>query len=376
MQYVALIIPAWAGARNGYKQVATLALSSPVLLDTLISVSTIYMHLRGIVPQSVALHRQSQALASLRRNISMLTSSEGGVSQDAACLKRDLLATILLQITVEMANGTSTIRTHLSYALRLFQELGYERSKPTSSIGVVLVQRITCIDVFSSIFWHRRPLIPSDFWFFNHEEYKIDETTPSFQETTGCPLWVVFIMSRISHLVADIQDGAIGDDIAFPRAMELESSLTELALFHFGTRSNPRWTGSKLLHTVCECYYWSAVIILQRRVFKDPRTSQRVQFCLIKLIDLLESLPLGCGPDSQLSLPLYIAAHVAMTSEHRCRLRAKSSHLSQIYPLKTRTVLTDAFEHIWAVADAQAEVHWEDQSMAPDLMKDEALFIC
>jgi len=376
---VALIIPAvGTGLRNGYKQVAQLALSSPVLLDTLVSVSTTYMHLRGIVPQSSALRRQSQALASLRRSISTLSNAGDIVPPDTACLQRDLLATILLQVTVEMANGTSVIQTHLPYAISLFKSLGYDKYRPTSSVGIVLVQRMCYIDVLSSVFWRRRPLLPLDFWLLQEEEYQVDETTPSFQETTGCSLWTMSILANVSHLVADMEDG-VGDDFILPQAMRLESKLTESAKRYFDSEMDPQSNqedSSRHLGVVCESYYWSAVILLQRRLCNDSRDSRRVQFCLGNLIRLLESLPLGCGPDTQISLPLYVAAQVAIKQEHRDRLRAKSTDLSGIYPLKTRTALVAAFEVMWAACDSQAIDNLAGNARDSDPMKDNGLFIC
>ncbi|KAK5174866.1 uncharacterized protein LTR77_000002 [Saxophila tyrrhenica] len=376
---VALIIPACGtGLRNGYQQVAQLALSSPVLLDTLISVSSVYMHLHGLVPQSVALRRQCKALASLRNSVDSLTMQAEISPHDLSRLRRDLLATILLQITVEIANGTSVIQTHVGYAFQLFQSLKYDKQKPTSSVGVALVQRMAFIDVLSSVFWSRRPLLSLEFWLSGEEEdYLVDEKTPSFQETTGCSLSIMSSMATISHMAADLDNG-MNEDGVVSSALQLESTLTSSSqkLSDTPLPTTPHPNDFQYLNTVCECHLLSALILLQRRLLRDSRAAVRVQFYLARLIDLIECLPLGCGPDSQLSLPLYVAAHVAITHQQRDRLRSKSSSLCGIYPLKTREALTAAFDKMWTVSDSSTATGGSGGLNDSDPMKENALFIC
>lgn len=376
---VALIIPGWSGVQNGYRQIAALALSSPTLLDTIVSVSTIYMHLRGIVPRSLALRRQSRALASLRRSVNILTDSTNNVATgDGFCLKRDVLATILLQITVEIANGTSFIHTHITHALALFRELGYEHARPTSPVGHVLLQRITFIDTLSAIFWRRRPLLPLSFWFLNEpEELQPDAPIPPFQETTGCPLPIVAALARISHLAADANDG-LTNEVVMARAYDIEG---DLALFARETLSHNYSIylddDARHLDTVGQCYYWTATILLQRTIFHDAHDSHRVQFSLGCLLALVEALPIGCGPDSQISLPLYAAALAAGTEEQREAIRRKNVALGSAYPMKARTALTEVFEGIWEAMDEQRVAAGGGRvEIVSDMMKEKALFIC
>lgn len=379
MQSVALILPGRSGVRNGYRQIAALALSSPTLLDTIVSVSTIYMHLRGIVPRSLALRRQSHALASLRRSVNTLTDSADNVATgEAFSLKRDVLATILLQITVEIANGTSFIETHITHALALFRELGYERARPTSPVGHVLLQRITFIDTLSAIFWRRRPLLPLSFWFLNEpENLQPDAPIPPFQETTGCPLPIVAVLARISHLAADAKDG-LASGAVMARAYEIEG---DLALFAREISSLNQSTclddDARHFDTVGQCYYWSAAILLQRTIFRDAHDSHRVQFCLGRLLALVEALPIGCGPDTQISLPLYAAALAAGTEEQRETIRRKNVALGGAYPMKARTALTEVFEEIWGAMDEQGVAAGRGRvEIVSDMMKEKALFIC
>ncbi|OAX81459.1 hypothetical protein ACJ72_04198 [Emergomyces africanus] len=381
LRSVAMIIPACDSTQNGYRQLATLALSSPVLMDTIISISTTYMHLRGCAPMFLALQRQSRALAALRDSLGSLSGS--AVRAYSNSLKRDVLATILLQITFEMASGGSGAKTHLTYAWSLFRELGYHRRKPFCSIDTVLVQRMTWIDTISSVFWQRRPLLPRSFWFFNYNQVSSDDVSqPTVQETTGCPQWVISFLARISHLCADYNEGLP----SFPlitQARELEIDLNISARNYFVHHTAPSYTDlpsrQKHLDIVGQCFYWSAILLLQRRIFRDSRHSARVQLGLTALIDLMESLPIGCGPDSALSLPLYLAASEAIELDHRARIKNKSHQLTTEYPSKTREALALEYEIIWARIDQSTRV--EDvlvghSESAGYLVRERCLFIC
>ncbi|KLJ11503.1 hypothetical protein EMPG_13308 [Blastomyces silverae] len=356
LRSVAMIMSACDSTQNGYRQLAVLALSTPVLMGTVISISTTYMHLRGSAPMFLALQRQSRALATLRDSLGSLSSSV--VKGCTEHLKRDLLATILLQVTVEMASGGSGAKTHIAYAWNLFRELGYDRRKPACSIGTLLVQRMTWIDTISSIFWQQRPFLPRSFWFFNYNQDSPDDgdSQPTVQETTGCPQWVISFLARISHLCADYSDG-LPSFLLMPQAKELELDLNISARNYFNRTSAPYKNLSnrqRHLDVVGQCFYWSAVLLLQRRIFRDRRDSPRVQSSLTVLIELMESLPIGCGPDSALSLPLYLAAHEAIEPDHRTRIRSKSRQLTAEYPSKTREALTREYEIIWADIDRSA----------------------
>ncbi|KAK2792431.1 hypothetical protein FQN52_003366 [Onygenales sp. PD_12] len=389
LQSVSMIIPACDSSQNGYRQLAILALSTPVLMGTVISISTTYMHLRGGAPVSLALQRQSQALATLRDSISDLTNPDTTTSY-CESLRRDILATILLQITVEIASGGRGAQTHIDYAWNLFRELGYEQRKPTCPIGTVLVQRITYIDILSSIFWQRRPFLPLSFWFINQQctPDGREESSPTFQETTGCPHWVISLLARISHLSADDATG-MPHTVVMSQAHELQTDLHVAARTYITPLAGQSSLPNKQRHLdiVGQCFYWGAVLLLQRRIFHDRRNSCRVQSALIVLIQLMESLPIGCGPDSALSLPLYLAALEAIDPDHRMRIRRKSCQLTKEYPSKTRETLTMLYDAIWAdidmememvekVGDAKIGRRRGQLSAATRLVKERCLFIC
>ncbi|PGH06721.1 hypothetical protein GX51_02162 [Blastomyces parvus] len=378
LRSVAMIMSACDSKQNGYRQLAILALSTPVLMGTVISISTTYMHLRGSAPMFLALQRQSRALATLRDSLASLSSSVvRGCTEHP---KRDLLATILLQITFEMASGGSGAKTHIAYAWNLFRELRYDYRKPTCTISTVLVQRMTWIDTISSIFWQRRPFLPRSFWFFNCNQDSPDDgdSQPTVQETTGCPQWVISFLARISHLCADCNDG-LPSCLLLPQAKELELDLNISARNYFNRATAPYKDLSnrqRHLDVVGQCFYWSAVLLLQRRIFRDPRDSLRVQSSLTLLIELMESLPIGCGPDSALSLPLYLAAHEAIEPDHRTRIRSKSRQLTAEYPSKTREALTHEYEVIWAGIDRSASAEGPFVPRHVGSVRERFLFLC
>lgn len=353
-----------------------------MLLDTIVSIASTYMHLRHIAPRSAALSSQSRALASLRTSIDCLANQEGNKSlAEITCLKREVLAAILLQITVEIHNGTGGVQSHIAYAASLFRELGYKDHRPTTPIGLILIHRMTIIDVLSSVFWRRRTLLSPEFWFIDQEEeYRMGNSTPRFQDTTGCPFWVVRILARISNLIVDIEyDEWGGQNVT--RAFEVESGLTAGARQHMGGPAPTSTDDVTHVDIVGRCYYWSAVILLQRRVFLDTRDSLRVQMSLTALIGLLAALPIGCGPDSALSLPLYTAGLAAIKPDHRALIKEKSQKLDEYYPSQTRTALTAAFGCMWAAADAEVALAVNQSScrqleLDSDLMRQRSLFIC
>ncbi|KAH8883522.1 hypothetical protein GQ53DRAFT_429901 [Thozetella sp. PMI_491] len=371
---VSSIIPAWDGNENGYRQLAALALSTPVLMDTIISISSTYMHLRGCIPSTVALQRQSQALATLRGTIRALGGpNPQDQSSEIQCLKRDALATILLQLTVEMANGSQQMPVHIRFAMQLFKDLGYVRERPTLPVSTVLIQRMTSIDVYSAIYWHRRPCLPLSFWVFDDEDAPAD-TEPSFAETTGCSRWLMSLLAKVAHLAADREDGVSDAEIAV-QAYALEASLHHLARRSFFDQD--RAPAPEYLDKLCQCYYWSVVLLLQRRVFADAQDSRRVQMAVATLLDLMDRLPLGCGPDSSLSLPLYVAAFECIDGQQRARVRAKSCELTAQYPSKTREALTAAFDTWWSSMDGCGEANRGASGAAQpiDLVKDGLLLL-
>ncbi|CAI4212711.1 unnamed protein product [Parascedosporium putredinis] len=236
-----------------------------------------------------SLQSQSQALATLRKSIRDLKSREDrNYGEEIACLKRDVLATVLLQLTVEMANGGRQMPGHIDFAMQLFDDLGYVRVRP---------------------------------------------------------------------------------------ALSVETEIRALANRYFNGEERPR--ERKYLTLLAKCFYWSTVILLQRRVFRDAPSSNRVQAALAMLLKLMDDLPLGCGPDSSLSLPLYVAARESVDAEHRERVREKSRQLISHYPSKTREAMLVAFETWWHdmdVADDWIELTIRPRS-AVDQVKDGTLLM-
>jgi hypothetical protein len=90
-------------------------------------------------------------------------------------------------------------------------------------------------------------------------------------------------------------------------------------------------------------------------------------------------MPLGCGPDSSLSLPLYVIAHEAIRPEQRHQILDKGRGLAMIYPCKTRELMNASFEAMWASMDEHAQsrqASWKMRDwLAEDLVRSRELFI-
>ncbi|KIW64877.1 hypothetical protein PV04_07181 [Phialophora macrospora] len=419
MQFVSRIIPAYDGPRSGYRELATYALTSPVLMDTVLSVATGYMSQRGGAPMVLALARQSRALKTLRETLlSPSASSTSGPGDHlpplipkkswTASVKQEILATIALQMSIEMLNGGPGVKTHLQYGVNLIDDLGWIEHREDSFIGRVLLYRIAFIDIVASFLWHRRPLLPPTFWLFKPEADSGEVSGPSLQDMTGCPHRVFSFLAEISHLASDSDrrdndtatdtgtgTGTEGND--HPPDVMTKAHALETHLRNYGSTAHldlddraveqeedeePAGSrpdqSTRHLHTVSRCYYWTTHLLLQRRVCRDPRASRRVQFSVRQLIDLMDSLPIGCGPDSSLSLPLYTAAYEAVDQGQRRRILRKSKQLAEEYPSKTREAMNDSIQAIWAARDESQAVDQENNTTAdtsPDVVRSETLVL-
>lgn len=394
LQFVSRVIPANGGPRSGYLQLAVLALNSPVLMDTVVSVSTKYMSQKGGAPVSLAISRQSRALTTLRKSLESahqdmeLTGRSPKHPAQPRASKQEILAAIALQVTIGMLSGTSDVKVHLDGAVKLLGELKYLSEETQSFIPRLLCQRISFIDISSSIYWHRRPRLPASFWFFQPNS-TFDLHAPSFQDMTGCPHWVLCFLARISHLAQDFadhnDDGDNGDheyskESLLEKAFQLQSELITADSTHYSDEGQPLSSSQQHLQMLGKCYYWAAHILLQRRVLRDPRASLRVQYATNTLIELMQSMPIGCGPDSSLSLPLYVAAHEAIRGKQRVRILEKGRNLAQEYPSRTRDAMNWSFEAVWEAIDDREppdQVHRETSPQCvPDVVHDQMLFIC
>ncbi|KAJ9137894.1 hypothetical protein NKR23_g8791 [Pleurostoma richardsiae] len=346
------VLPAYDSADNPYRRISKLALASPVLLDTIISLATEYMYCHGHAAPNVVLQRHDKALASLRQalvscdNTSAFDDSGSGLSP-----KQATLAAVLLQIANLVFIGGSGVDVHLACAMHFLQDLGYIEQPVEGFVARLLVQRFAMLDVTVAILRHRRPHLPVSFWLFLPED-KYDRTIPSFREMTGCPQPVLGFLARLANLAADLREnpGAEGRYDVLRRASTLDTDMRIYARSKVTLRSM-RPTKTRHLDNLSQCFYWSAHLILQRLIYRDSPGSWRVQQTVEDLVRLIKSMPPGCGPDSSLPFPFYISSREAVTTDHRAWVRERNNMLKQVYPARIRDSQMALLEDIWRVID-------------------------
>lgn len=356
-------------------------------MNTVIAVSTRYMSQRGRVPITLALSRQVRALKTLRASLGPLFQ-EPHIS-DEPCwsvsntwgptARQAILAAIALQFTVEMLIGSGDVKTHLNTAVRLLEQLESMGQGHDSFIGRTLAYRISFVDVTSSFFWCRRPLLSLSFWIYNMDQ-ESGSVTPSIREMTGCPYFVFCFLAEISHLVFDAHDESVDRSTIMEKAYKIEDGLRNYIRAPFEHDSMTDMQTHIHLEALSRCFCWAALLLLQRRVFYDARSSPRVQFAVNNLVDLMESMPLKCGPDSSLPFPLYVTAHEAISREQRERILSKGRLLAEVYPSKTREMMNESFESLWAYMDkfgTTDATYWHpDAELDHDSIRTQWLFIC
>ncbi|KAF5622336.1 transcriptional regulatory protein pro-1 [Fusarium sp. NRRL 52700] len=314
--------------------------------------------------------RRSQALRSLRsmerylrfsstREESSLPISSHTFS--VLSLREVTLAAYLIHIASEVMTGSLTTDTHLRNAFKLVVELRYIDKMPEGFYSRFLVQRFAMIDVIMSLLRRRKPLAPESFILYQQHE-EADLYGPSFRELTGCPQPILSFLAKISTLAADVE---LDNDLRLGEAYQLETAMRD-----WGSRKYPmpRNTAAQSssplsghgtvsqddhLSTLNACFYWMAHLLLARRVFMDPTASIRVQFYRKHLFSLIDKLPAGCGPDSSLPIPFYMAAREAIVPLDREWVRQKHAEMIAIYPDRSRELMMSLTEDIWTMNDGE-----------------------
>ena len=359
LNYLSGILPALDSAANPYRKLSSLALASPVLLDTIISLATEYMYCHGRASAEVVMTRHDKAIASLRAYLASCQAAppfpgdagaDGGLSDEQGLSpKQATLAAVLLQIANLVFIGGTGIDVHLACAMHFLQDLGYVKSPVQNFLPRLLVQRFAFIDVTTAILRRRRPHLPPTFWLFVPDEL-YDRTVPSFREMTGCPQPLLGFFSRVAHLAADIDEGVRDEHAIMRSASTLETDMRIYARSRVTFRTT-RPTKSQHLDSLGQCFYWSAHLLLQRHIYRDPTNCPRVQHTIDNLVTLIMSMPPGCGPDSALPFPFYLSSRDAITEKHRTWVRQRNTELKQVYPSRTRDTLMALLEQIWAAVD-------------------------
>ncbi|KIW44772.1 uncharacterized protein PV06_03220 [Exophiala oligosperma] len=382
MKRVCSCTPAYDSSLNPYRKMALLALSYPVLLNGILSVSTAHMHNYGRSNEALLSSRQSRALTSLRSVLDSLQTpvepnddarrkmqkhTESNVGFSVLSAREIALAAIMMQTTSVLLTGVGNVDVHMKCALYLIQDLGYLRRPPCSVTAKTLIHRFAMVDVILAHLRFRRPMAPGSFFMYQEHE-KLDHEEPSFRDMHGCHQRVLCFLAQISVLSVELAEDGISSYAEIQaRAYSLE---TEMRVWGRGyhitmacaptagstlptsqsTRSRPESGERSDLDVVCECFYWTAHILLLRRVFLDPTRSSRVQLIRRHLFGLMDGLVAGCGPDSSLSFPFYMAAREATTLAERDWVRRKHTEMLNVYRDRSREFLMTATEMIWESA--------------------------
>lgn len=380
------MIPAYNGTKNPYRKLSTLALNSPVLLNTIIALSTEYMYWHGHVPGGLAMARHNHALASLREAlISVSNGPEISSIPEGEALtpKQATLAAILLQVANVVFSGGNEVDSHLVCAMHFLHELDYINQPTSSFVGRLLTQRFAMVDLATSILRRRRPHLPPTHWLLVPDE-SLDYTEPSFRDMTGCPQPVLGFLARISNLAADVAEQKDPGEV-LDRAFGLETELRSYA----HSRKTPRTPTDdgeprdditeKHLETLSECFCWYGHLLLQRRVYLEPTSSRRVQQTISTLIRLMSTMPVGCGPDSSLPLIFCVSAREAITKEDREWVRQRNEQMRDVYPRNTLETMLSLTEEMWTTVDscmaARDILSAHTEAVLEKLDKDKALFV-
>ncbi|KAH6877138.1 fungal-specific transcription factor domain-containing protein, partial [Thelonectria olida] len=369
-------LPAYDGPQNPYRKLCLVSISYPLLLHTILYVSTMGMFIQGeSTRESVTKHR-SQAQSFLQQAVCYHQSEDAKkyhalVGQNRALsvlsLKEVTLAAHLMQIVTEVMSGSQAAASHLQSAYQLMFELNYLDSMPESFYARFLAERFAIIDVILAFLRRRKPIAPSSFVLYQQNE-ELDISEPAFHELTGCPQVVLTFLARVACLAHDAAAYRCDDSSHLAEAYKLETEMRiwgqryAVAFTRSASRgaisTDQRFTpdSRECLGILGECFYWTAQLLLARRVFMDPTSSSRVQFLRRQLFSLMSRLPAGCGPDSSLPFPFYMAAREAMTAEDRDWVRQKHAEMIGVYRDRSRQIMMDLTEEIWTKADGAGVV--------------------
>jgi len=340
-----------------------LAVESPVVLNTIISYATEYMYHCGHMSAELTMKRNALALRSLRKALitsgtSMSDSSQAhesnAPSSSELSPKQATLAAVLLQIANSCFVGWVGVHSHLACAIHLLWDLDYVRLPVTGFVPRLLLQRFAMLDVNASLIHRRRTHLPPSCWIFipNND---LDTCEPSFREMTGCPQPVLGFLARVCNLAVDLSERQDEAEV-FEKAFSLETDLRLYARSCATTLSTDESLTARHLDTLSQCFYWCTHLVLQRRIYRDSIRSPRVQNTVSILIGLMKSMPVGCGPDSNLSLPLHLTSREVINEEDRAWVKRTNQEMRHIYPNKTRDETMARTEATWRRADARRDI--------------------
>ncbi|KAJ5836010.1 transcriptional regulator family: Fungal Specific TF [Penicillium robsamsonii] len=362
--YISLVssnVPAVDGPDNPYRQLSIPALSSPILLDTIVCISTEHMLNFGLTSIDIAAKRQQRMLRTLGQNLLSIdaeTACDAGTIVASNKHEREaLLTAVVLQGIVVAQTADGVLEPHVKCASWLMQALGYFDKIPQNPIPRMAVQRFGMVDVMLAISRQRRPYAPRKFILNQPDQNRWDTTEPSFHKMTGCPQPLMCFLVRIAHLACDVSEGLeiITDKSAMlNEAFQLDTELRAWGSEYSGIPP-AQWERSPL-DILTECFYWTAHLLLARRVFRDQTCSPRVQHLVRVCFGLMDHLSTGCGPDSSLPQPFYIAAREAISRQDRAWVRQKHESMTAYYREQQRNSAMDLIEQIWEKTDKLREM--------------------
>ncbi|KAI2628498.1 fungal-specific transcription factor domain-containing protein [Hypoxylon sp. NC1633] len=373
---------------NPYRRLAVLALNHPVLLRTIISCASEYMALNGLCSMQTAISQHTQAIQSIRTELSRQRSPGTTTISEAVSAGVDmskdqaLLSAILLQVAVVAfsSSAAASAQTHLTSAFHILNELGYLQTPRTMDLFVpkALVQRFAMVDMAVCAYHRRRPRVSLDTWFIQSEHHAaLDGVQPLFVEMTGCSHIVFTFLVRVMHLAADVHECSRPKSDIYSDAFALE---TEMRLHD---QENQQIIAMKASDAaaetcsivLCRAFTHVAFLLLFRRVFAEPTPSVRVQHSISSIFSCLKNVPVtppngasgthlvASGVDSASGLPFYLAAREAVTVEDQDWIRKRHEQWRQVYPNPSRVRLMEVAEKIWQErrgSQDQVELRCED----------------
>jgi hypothetical protein len=339
----------------------------------------------------LASDRQSKALMSIKGLISSMEKEQAEATRDSDGRGRLLsstsqqslrasreaaLSAVLMQIAHAMFSGSSGGQAHVQCAYYLLDQLGYTTQLHPSFLPRMTAQRFAIADVAASLLHATRPKAPLTFPLYQVNE-DLDKTEPSFCRMTGCPQPVLSVLAHIAHLSCDLRETRqeacaeteteatlrIADRLDFTlRSWGFQRHsgilcqhpgrpLSELA--YDEARDKPLFgtTGRYHLALLNECFYWLAHLLLQRRIYRDPRSSRRVQQTVKRALALMKAISPDEKLTSALPLPFYLVARDCADEDDRTWIRAQHQRMRDLYRTGARDNWMRITEQIWAIED-------------------------
>lgn len=310
----------------------------------------------GLGTVSTAAQRQQQMLRTIGHSLHRIGAAGTHGSGPAAnnIDHEALLTAVVLQGVVVAQSADGVLEPHVKCASFLMQTLDHFSQVPHSTLARMAVQRFGMVDVMLAISRQRRPYAPRTFVLHEPDAERWDNSTPSFRKMTGCPQPLMCFLVRISHLACDVEErmqqaASISDILA--EAYRLESDLRSWGSGFTGTGTILENVVRPPLDILTECFYWTAHLLLARRVFRDSTRSPRVQHLMHTCFGLMDQLTTGCGPDSSLPQPFYLAAREAVTLEDRTWVRQKHESMTEYYREQQRNMAMHLTERVWVITD-------------------------